>query len=52
MPVDPNFQFKAEKDSIVDNTAWVTFTNQKGKKEKLKLVKIDGKWLVHMDSKK
>jgi len=52
LPVDPNFKFKSEKDSIVDNTAWVTYTNQKGKKEKMKLVKIDGKWLVHMESKK
>lgn len=52
LPVDPDFKFKAEKDSIVENTAWVSFTDKKGKKDKLKLVKIDGKWLVHMESKK
>lgn len=52
IPVDPNFKFKADKDSIVDNSAWVTYTNPKGKKEKIRLVKIDGKWLVHIESKK
>lgn len=52
LPVNPNFKFQAQKDSIVDNTAWVYYTNEKGKKEHLKLVKIDGKWLVHIESKK
>lgn len=52
LPVDPNFKFEMEKDSIVDNKAWVTYTNQKGKKETIEVVKIDGDWLVHMESKK
>lgn len=52
LPVDPNFKFEMVKDSIVENEAWVTFTNQKGKKETIKVVKIDGDWLVHMESKK
>lgn len=52
LPVDPNFKFEAIKDSIIENKAWVTFTNQKGKKETIELVKIDGDWLVHMESKK
>jgi hypothetical protein len=52
LPVDPNFKFEMIKDSIVENKAWVTFTNQKGKKETIEVVKIDGDWLVHMESKK
>lgn len=52
LPIEPNFEFKMEKDSIVANKAWVTFTNQKGEKDVIELVKLDGKWLVHMDTKK
>ena len=52
LPVDPNFKFEMSKDSIVENKAWVTFVNQKGKTESMELVKIDGDWLVHMQSKK
>lgn len=52
LPIDPNFEFKMIKDSIVDNKAWVTYTNQKGKEETIEVVKIDGDWLVHMESKK
>ncbi len=50
--VDPNFEFEMIKDSIVENRAWVTFTNQKGKKKTatVEVVKIDGDWLVHMES--
>lgn len=40
------------KDSVVENNAWVTFKNQNGKEETLKVVKIEGDWLVHMESKK
>ncbi len=40
------------KDSVVGNEAWVTFTNDKGKEDVIKVVKIDGDWLVHMESKK
>ncbi|MRT92086.1 DUF4878 domain-containing protein [Ancylomarina sp. 16SWW S1-10-2] len=50
--IDPNFEFKMIKDSIDNNIAWVTFINQKGREETIKMVKIDGDWLVHMDSKK
>ncbi len=52
LPIDSNFEFEMLKDSIVKNNAWVTFINQKGDKETIKLVKIDGDWLVHMESKK
>lgn len=52
LPIEPNFEFHAIKDSIVDNKAWITFTNQKGEKDVIELVKIDGDWLVHMETKK
>lgn len=52
LPIDPNFKFEMIKDSIVENKAWVTFTNQGGKIETIEVVKIDGDWLVHMESKK
>ncbi len=52
LEINPNFEFKMIKDSIVDNKAWVTFKNQEGKTETIEVVKIDGKWLVHMDAKK
>lgn len=52
MPIDPNFKFEMIKDSVVNNKAWVTFINQKGKKETIEIVKIDGDWLVHMEAKK
>ncbi len=50
--IDPNFEFELVKDSVVDKKAWVTFINQKGKEETVEVVKIDGKWLVHMDMQK
>ncbi|GAB2632787.1 hypothetical protein [Belliella aquatica] len=49
IPIDPNFKFKMVKDSIVQKQAWVTFIDHKGNKDKLMLVKIDSKWLVHLD---
>lgn len=52
IPVDPDFEFEMVKDSIVENKAWVTFTGQKGKEERIEVVKIDGDWLVHVESKK
>lgn len=52
MPIEPNYKFEFIKDSIVDNEAWVKFKNQDGKEEQMHVVKIDGKWLVHMDRKK
>lgn len=52
LPIDPNFRFEMLNDSIVKNKAWVTYTNQEGRIETVEVVKIDGNWLVHMDSKK
>ena len=50
--VDPDFEFHFVKDSIVDNKAWVTAKNKEGKEDTIELVKIDGEWLVHLDTKK
>lgn len=52
LPVNPNFKFEMIKDSIVENRAWVTFINQEGEIKTMEVVKIDGDWLVHMESKK
>lgn len=52
LPIEPNYKFNFIKDSIDENRAWVTFTNQTGKEEIINLVKIDGDWLVHMENKK
>lgn len=52
MPIEPNYKFEFIKDSIVDNEAWVKFKNQDKKEQEMHVVKIDGKWLVHMDRKK
>jgi hypothetical protein len=53
LPVNPNFKFVPVKDSVVDNTAWITYKNETGKvQEKLMLVKIEGEWLVHMEKEK
>ncbi|WP_324023506.1 DUF4878 domain-containing protein [Maribacter sp. BPC-D8] len=52
LPIEPDFKFKFVKDSIVDNRAWVTFIDEKGKENDCELVKIDGEWLVHIESKK
>ena len=51
--IEPNFKVEILKDSIVDNKAWVTLIAQseveKSEKEQIvELVKIDGKWLVHV----
>ena len=51
LPIDPNFKFIIVKDSIVDNKAWVTFKDQNEKQDVVELVKIDGIWKVHMQSK-
>lgn len=52
LPIDPDFKFEMVKDSIVDNRAWVMYTDQNGKEKTIEVVKIDGNWLVHMDQKK
>lgn len=50
--VNPDFEFNFVKDSIVDNEAWVTFIDEDGKEDELRLVKLDGKWLVNLNMKK
>lgn len=50
--VKPDFEFTFLRDSVVDNSAWVYFTDKDGKEEEIELVKVDGKWLVHMESEK
>jgi len=52
LPIDPNFKFNMVKDSIVGNKAWITYKDQDEKQEVIELVKIDGNWKVHMQSKK
>lgn len=52
IPAEPDFKFEMIKDSVVDSKAWVTYKNAKGKEETVEVVKIDGEWLVHIDSKK
>lgn len=52
IPVDPNYKFQMIKDSVAENKAWVTYLNEKGSEQTIEVVKIDGKWLVHMASKK
>ncbi len=45
-PEYPNFRFEMEKDSIVNNKAWITHTNFEGRREVISLVKIDSDWKV------
>ena len=52
LPIEPNFKFELVKDSIVGNRAWITFKDEKGNEQILEAVKIDGDWLIHMESKK
>ncbi len=52
MPIEPNFKFIMVKDSIEGNKAWVTFKDQNDKEDTIELVKIDGDWKVHLQSKK
>lgn len=50
--VRSNVDYTIVKDSVVDDRAWVTLEDQKGNREEVDLVKIDGKWLVTVDNKK
>ena len=50
--VYPDYKFMMEKDSIVDNKAWVTYLDPEGNEETIELVNIDGEWLVHIEAKK
>ena len=53
MPVEPSFKFHYLRDSIVGDEAWVFYDNAISKKEEyVHLVKIEGKWKVHMENKK
>lgn len=52
LPIEPNFSFEMVKDSVEGDKGWVTFINQDGETETIKLVKIDGDWLVHMEPEK
>lgn len=49
--IDPDFNYKAFNDSIVNNRAWVKFKNPNDPNSKIQvvhLIKVDGKWLVQM----
>ena len=48
IPKYPDFKFDMIKDSIVGDTAWVTYISPMGNKEELNLVKQDGQWKVTM----
>lgn len=50
LSVQPDFKFEIISDSVSDNRAWVVFMDGK-KEETVPLVKIDGKWFVHLDAK-
>lgn len=52
LPINPDFEFKGVNSSVDKNKATVTFKNEVGETERFELVKIDGKWLVHMENKK
>jgi len=51
-PMDPDFVFEAERDSIVGNRAWVFYRTPDGTQEVVELVKVDGKWLVLINVRK
>lgn len=48
LSIQPDFKFEKIRDSVTENRAWVTFRDGT-KEETLELVKIDGKWLVHIN---
>lgn len=51
--VDPNYKFHFLRDSIVENVAYVFYTENESTIEKsMTLAKIDGEWKVNIDSKK
>jgi hypothetical protein len=52
MPVKPDYKFQFLKDSIVGNEAWVSFIDADKREATLHLVKIDGKWKVHIENNK
>ncbi len=53
MKVEPNYKMHVLRDSVVDNVAYVFYTENDSDKEcKMTLYKIDGEWKVNMDHKK
>ncbi|WP_009036309.1 DUF4878 domain-containing protein [Indibacter alkaliphilus] len=49
--ITPDFTYKAYKDSIVNNKAWVKLRDPKNPDAQIQviyLIKVDGKWLVQM----
>lgn len=46
--IQPDFEFKFIKDSIVENKAWVTYADQNGTEGTIGLIKIKGEWKVHI----
>ena len=47
-PAQPNFKFVMTKQEIDGNRATVRFKDEKGKEQKMDLVKIDGRWQVEI----
>lgn len=51
--IDPNYKIHILRDSVVDNIAYVFYTeNDSPREHKMTLYKIDGEWKVNMDQKK
>lgn len=49
LSIQPDYKFEIVRDTVVDNRAWVVFLDGNNKEETMHLVKVDGKWLVHLD---
>ena len=50
--INPNYKINCLRDSIVDNTAYVYYTENDGTRERrMTLYKIDGEWKVNMKGK-
>lgn len=53
MKVEPNYKMTVLRDSVVENVAYVFYTeNDSDRERKMTLYKIDGEWKVNMDPKK
>lgn len=51
--VDPDFKFQPVGEEIDGDKATVTFKkNEEGDEDTIDLIKVDGKWKVHIDMKK
>lgn len=50
--INPNYKINCLRDSIVDNTAYVFYTENEATRERMMtLYKIDGEWKVNMKGK-